>query len=935
MQIAQAEEERPNPRVTPARLDCVLLSGGFGECVHPKVVQALRISGLIPRDFPEEGDENLFLGQKRGRGNWQKPNPALAFENYIRNINPQTGFIQTRLSPARNLGAAAGGFTGRVYGNILGCLPGKMKRTLARAWPSVGWNGLIDLDLKHCHPWLLREYLSRDPEIVPGQYAALSFVVDQREATYGAVCQTYGVERKDAKNLVLRMFYGGSTAGWYAEMRSKMTNAAVGLNVMPDAVKNIERELKQHIEYLKKKNPELWDNTRRAENAKAQRTGIGANVLGSFLSKWASSKETEVMCVVVDALLTQTTACNYKDRNVVCYEFDGVKLVRDSVEAFLATRGWRLPQLLEWMSDVVYTALHIRVIFEDKPIEDYYDITPFLNAPENVVDMSQLDEFLFELGNPSVSEGLAFSSHGGVADFVVNHRHRGEFIYHTDKWYCWHPEELKWICSPHFNRPVFLLDRAILDVVRYLHDRRDAILAALGLPIGDAVLAFTDTDWIQSYAMYPKDLLKPKLDKLFSLAKATQKNLASDGFHRGVVSMSRTLAHVANLRFNENPLLLGFPNGCFDFGSEEPTFRPYAKEDYISMSCGVQYAEEAAERTEVFLRILRKIFRDEEMLEYVLMVCSTGLLGVPVEHFYVFNGGGRNGKGLLNETMAELLGVDPETGYCCPSFSPSLLCSNMEPNKPYPELRDLERKRYVIAKEPPTGKQLNNSTVRAITGGQGITARRLHENTAPVNIDATWIMECNERPKFAEAPKMADTKRIFDVGFDSTFVETAGDVNEEQGIFLADPTLKAPSFKREMAVALFHLLVPRAKRFIRDGYKIVNVPAEVRRRTMEYVKQSYEVLNAFKMLYFDDASVAEALVSFDDVLRNIKRSEFWNDYSKSERGYFKKDVFTANFTEVVRLEYGTQRIHTARNQRTQQLAYSVRGFSLLNVEQVD
>ena len=54
--------------------------------------------------------------------------------------------------------------------------------------------------------------------------------------------------------------------------------------------------------------------------------------------------------------------------------------------------------------------------------------------------------------------------------------------------------------------------------------------------------------------------------------------------------------------------------------------------------------------------VMEQIFPDVEVRKLMLFILSTGLSGRPVEKFFVFNGGGRNGKGVLNEFMKSILG---------------------------------------------------------------------------------------------------------------------------------------------------------------------------------------------------------------------------------------------------------------------------------------
>ena len=921
----------PDIVVRPCPNDAFICSGTFGERINPRVLKALRISNLIPRDFAAEDLDNHSLGAKRSRQTWNTPNPMLAFLNYCQNMDAN-GFRQVKLFPSKK-NPHTGGFYGRVYGPMLGLFENRLKVTLASPWPEVGWKGLVDIDMVNAHPSILYQFISGDPAIRPECYTALREIVENRDTVLADIMRVYGVDRKLAKRLILRPFFGGTTGAWFSEFREQL-RAGSTLAQMPQSIKDLEAELKTHIEHLKKKNPQLWETTRRAEQQKAARNGAYENVLGSFLARWSQSMELKIVATVLEVLVNQTTLCDVDGRKVCFYEFDGIKFDAEALEVFLAARDWEISNLLEYISDIVFETLRICITFAVKEIElaDRYDITPFFDK-ETECNTEQIKQFIFELGNPSVSAGIALSSQRGIADFIINHQHPKEFVFYDDKWYCWDTDNNKWVCYM-TSKTAYLLDRAVLAVDAYLRERMRTILMAMGLNAEpEVILAMSDVEWAQSHSMLPKEELFPLISKMNTLVRDVQKNLASHTFNQGVVGISRTVAHSDSLKFNTNGLLLGFPNGVYDFTDPtRPQFRDYTKEDLSTLSCDVPYTEPVQADVEMLESILVKIFPDPELLEYVMEIFATGLLGVGLEHFYVLNGGGGNGKGLLNGLMKTLLGAG-EDGYCMPNFPPALMCANLESNAPYPDIAKLHNKRWVTMAEPPTGKRFVNSTMRALTGGNDISARDLYSSSKQVTIHATWNCECNERPKMMETPKNADMRRLFDIPFSSTFTEKEADVNPELHIYLADPTFKLPEIQKRLAIALFHRLSPLACKFITNEYKIKDVPDVIRERTLQYCLESFEVLSAFRTYYYHDAAALTAgfETTFDKILQTIKTSETWEELGSS-KAYFKKDVFSNNLAEVIQLTFGRSRVKKEVHPRTNKPFYSVIGFLCVNDE---
>jgi hypothetical protein len=897
-----------------------LMSRTFYEIQHPMMVRGLRASGLIPTDVEDVPDKTPR------QSTFHKEAPLMMYEKYVRNMDAD-GFISVRLCPSKKA-CRNDRFFGRVYGNGMAGLTRKIKHTLSQSCPAIGWEGYYDIDVKNCHPTILREVLRLDPELPPASYQHLSDFVDNRPAHLRAVETAYGVNTDDAKALFLSMFFGGSSAGWFSQKRDRMTVARPLVSLMPPIVGNLERELAQHIKYLIKHNPRFYNNCEKHEGNKAKTDkSYHKNPKGRFLSLWAQTKELAIIGTVAESLF-QTTATLVKTRRVLVYEFDAIKLHRGALNTFLRERGWQMDDFLSFLSDLVFETHQMTLTFCSKPVDDGYDISASLNAQPEDHDNAVFDKMKalvrsMEGTGISTDDNHQFATHLGVASFIVRVRYKGIFIYFKDEWYCWDDECGGWVCYHHYGRPVDRLDRAINSVIQHLELRAEEMLMSLRITAEEFADCheWGDEEWV--VRTIPEDKVKLIL-KFQKVLEATKRNIGTANFHQGVISFARTEASVSELRFNRDPLLLGFPNGCYDFRPEVPVFRRFQKEDYVTMRCGISFEDSVPANQTKLNELLDRIFPDPEVREYALSVLGTALLGVPLENLFVFNGAGRNGKGLLDETMAQLLGTDVRDGYCCPSFSPATLCAVIESNRPYPELVDLECKRFVCSKEPPNGKKLNNGTVRALTGGQGITARRLHANTEPVTIHATWVLECNEKPPFQETPMMADMKRLSNVPFESIFTEKQSEVNEENKWFLCDPTLKSEESKRVLALELFHLLVPYARRFITDGLRLPAAPQKIINLTLEYVMDSFLVKKAFEELYYDSGD--GNLLTAEDVLARIKESDFYSEATQAEKRVFKRDTFGKNLYEVFKLTYGTDRITTARHPHTQKISYTVVGF---------
>jgi phage/plasmid-associated DNA primase len=340
------------------------------------------------------------------------------------------------------------------------------------------------------------------------------------------------------------------------------------------------------------------------------------------------------------------------------------------------------------------------------------------------------------------------------------------------------------------------------------------------------------------------------------------------------VSVAKTLMANYTLEFDAKEDLFGCENGVLDFAEE--CFRPYRFDDFITYSCGYDYTPaligfkvfdkenncrevSADDLTEEFnasftliTETYQQIFPDEELRNYFFKIISTGLSGRAIEKFFVFNGAGRNGKGLTNEFLEKVFG-----SYFV-SVSPTIFSENQK-NKSSaganPEIAKLDKKRYIVSKEPQKDAPLHNNIIKDLTGGGNTSARMLYSSKTQVKLCGTNVMECNEKPPFSEAPKDADAERINDILFGSFFTgeEDKWDTNtgETNGVFPLDAGLKeklkgSVLHKNTMLnMLIYNLLEVKAQGYNVDFFK----PESVKQRSLAYLQNSYDLHNIFKYIF--------------------------------------------------------------------------------------
>jgi phage/plasmid-associated DNA primase len=288
--------------------------------------------------------------------------------------------------------------------------------------------------------------------------------------------------------------------------------------------------------------------------------------------------------------------------------------------------------------------------------------------------------------------------------------------------------------------------------------------------------------------------------------------------------------------------------------------------------------------------------KDERDL-YKEIIC-TSLEGRTLEKFVVFNGSGRNGKGLLNDILLKALGNHAYV------LKNTVLTSETK-NGPNPELASLERKRLVIAREP-QGK-FNNSVIKEVTGGSVLNARFNHSNHCKVNLQLTLVVECNTKPKFMEDISDGEANRLIDILFRCHYTEDKTMVDASNYIYEAKREYKNEEFQDRMKTSMIKILRDTYKEYKKRDYNFI-IPDSIKKNTQNYLKNSSDFISWFNETY-ERCEEPESMVSIQDVFEKYRVSEEYGKLDRSEKKRMTKqymlDLFSRNvmFRKVYRERY--------------------------------
>ena len=171
--------------------------------------------------------------------------------------------------------------------------------------------------------------------------------------------------------------------------------------------------------------------------------------------------------------------------------------------------------------------------------------------------------------------------------------------------------------------------------------------------------------------------------------------------------------------WDQNPMLLGTPAGTVDLQTGE--LRPARSEDGITKSAAVAPAEEAD--CPLWRKFLVETFAgDEALIAFAQRWAGYCLTGLTREHGLVFGyGEGGNGKSVFVNALGGIM-----ADYAVTAAMDTFIASHGD--KHSTDLAMLRGARMVTASETEEGRQWAESRVKAMTGGDPVTARFMRQD---------------------------------------------------------------------------------------------------------------------------------------------------------------------------------------------------------------
>jgi putative DNA primase/helicase len=207
---------------------------------------------------------------------------------------------------------------------------------------------------------------------------------------------------------------------------------------------------------------------------------------------------------------------------------------------------------------------------------------------------------------------------------------------------------------------------------------------------------------------------------------------------RGALTLASTESAVVVTPddLDADPFLLNCGTGTLDLRTGE--LRPHDPGDLITKLAGASYDPDASGA--MFRGFLERVQPDEEMRSYLARLTGHGLIGQVIEHLLQIHcGAGANGKSTFISAVSAALGDYADAA------DPDLLTARTFDAHPT-SVADLYGLRIAVLHETDKGRHLAEGTVKRLTGGDRLKARRMREDFWSFDPSHTFIMLTNHKP---------------------------------------------------------------------------------------------------------------------------------------------------------------------------------------------
>lgn len=235
----------------------------------------------------------------------------------------------------------------------------------------------------------------------------------------------------------------------------------------------------------------------------------------------------------------------------------------------------------------------------------------------------------------------------------------------------------------------------------------------------------------------------------------------------GIASAIETFAATVE-DLDADPYLINLANGTLDL--RDLRLRPHSPSDRITKVTRAAYLQDAPSST--WTRFLNRVLPQDDVRHYLQRLAGLSLLGRVAEHILpILTGTGANGKGTTYKALCWALGDYASTA------EPDLFM-HRDGAHPTGEM-DLLGRRLIVVSESERDRRLAESTMKRLTGGDTIRARRMRQNFVEFEPSHLPLLITNHLPKVS-GDDPAIWRRIRVIPFDVEIPKAERDPHLEE-----------------------------------------------------------------------------------------------------------------------------------------------------------
>lgn len=288
-------------------------------------------------------------------------------------------------------------------------------------------------------------------------------------------------------------------------------------------------------------------------------------------------------------------------------------------------------------------------------------------------------------------------------------------------------------------------NKYVFDTDWYMFDDKSGIMKKLDKKMVEAYMLKDNMTYITNLLNKRMKTIEEqeKLNKYYKIKNMTE----SSAFMKGSFAFKETRFADSNFKkqLDTSQDIFGFANGVWDMSEIGGHFRTGLKTDYVSQYVDFNWTDSADH--DFFDNLIYSMFEDKEMADWFKKhLGSIFVGGNPEEHFYFWDGAGRNGKGTMDTLLKSILGK-----FYCPLDVSYFTTYKKNDNAPEPHLLKMKDTKCVMINELGESTKLITNKIKQISGNDSIPARALYSNDV-IDIDCAFkcIIQTNHLPVFTD-----------------------------------------------------------------------------------------------------------------------------------------------------------------------------------------